>query len=361
MIELKTLSIISILLMSIFTIAILSSNHFVYSLDATTTVVIPHPSSTHIGQPITFKANVPDTGGAAGSPTGTVSWNDGGAGGSFSSYTCTLATSPTTVSNCSVVYTPPSSVGSVTINATYPGDSTHAGSSGISALTVNLRATTINIRIIDECCNFVGGFIPVHIKVTDSSAGVKSPPRYYSLILSDNGAGGTFRGTCPYIQPANSGEAFSTCFATYFAPARVVSPNITATYVPNDVRDGTHAGSSLIAGLTLPPRSTSTTVSANSSSIAHGTSIRYFANVYDATGGASSFPVGTVSWNDGSAGGSFSRSICNLTQFDSTNFRSICNVLYTAPATSGIVTITGTYGGEPVHISSSGHSTLTVS
>jgi len=341
--------------MSIISTTILASGPTAYSLDSSNTTVIPNPSSTHIGQPITFKATV-----LWHYATGTVSWDDGGAGGSFNSSTCTLATAQYIASNCSVMYTPPSSAGPVTIKATYGGDSTHAGSSGTSTLTVNLRATTTTLTLGSTCCYFVGGFIPFHIKVTDSSAGTKSPPRYYSLLLSDGGVGGTFKSTCPYIQPAFSGEAFSTCITDYRAPAGVVSLTINATYVPTDVRDGTHAGSSAIAVLTLPPRPSSTTVSANSSSIGHGDSIRYFVNVYDATGGAQSPPAGTVSWDDGGAGGSFGSSTCNLNQFDSSSHRSICNVLYTAPSSTGQVTITGSYGGEAAHSGSSGHTTLTV-
>ncbi len=105
----------------------------VYSLNTTTTAVTPNPSSVIIGNTITYTATVADTSVTPTTPTGTVSWSDGAAGGSFSnSASCTLDASGA----CTIVYTPSSTSGSVTITATYGGDSTHAVSSGTSSLTV---------------------------------------------------------------------------------------------------------------------------------------------------------------------------------------------------------------------------------
>ena len=74
-------------------------------------------------------------------PTGTISWSDGGAGGTFSnSGSCTLDSS-----SCTITYTPsttshvtvtPLSVGPVTITAIYSGDSIYDTSSGNSILPV---------------------------------------------------------------------------------------------------------------------------------------------------------------------------------------------------------------------------------
>jgi hypothetical protein len=87
---------------------------------------------------ITFTATVTDTSGAPTTPTGTVTWSDGGKGGSFSNGSqCTLSAVGSSSSTCSTTYTPPSTNGPVQITATYPGDSTHAASSGSSALTVS--------------------------------------------------------------------------------------------------------------------------------------------------------------------------------------------------------------------------------
>jgi hypothetical protein len=102
----------------------------------TTTTVTPNPSTALTSSVNTFTAKVTDTSGSPTTPTGTVSWSDGGAGGSFISPTCTLAGVGSSAS-CNVFYNTSSNAGSVTINATYGGDSSHFGSSGTSSLTVN--------------------------------------------------------------------------------------------------------------------------------------------------------------------------------------------------------------------------------
>ncbi len=106
-------------------------------LHPTTSSVTPNPSSVTEGGAITFTVTVSDTSASPTSPTGTETWNDGGFGGSFGgSSQCTLSSLGPSSSDCSITYTAPSSPGPATITAVYPGDSTHSGSSGSSALTV---------------------------------------------------------------------------------------------------------------------------------------------------------------------------------------------------------------------------------
>ena len=103
----------------------------------TTTVVSPNPASATAATPITFTATVTDTSTSSpSSPSGTVSWSDNGAGGSFLPGTCTLSSSSSSQSQCTVTYVAPLTPGSITITASYSGDSTHLSSSGRSSLTV---------------------------------------------------------------------------------------------------------------------------------------------------------------------------------------------------------------------------------
>ena len=103
----------------------------------TTTVVSPNPASATAATPITFTATVTDTSTSSpSSPSGTVSWSDNGAGGSFLPGTCTLSSSSSSQSQCTVTYVAPLTPGSITITASYSGDSTHLSSSGTSSLTV---------------------------------------------------------------------------------------------------------------------------------------------------------------------------------------------------------------------------------
>ncbi|HET6458951.1 MAG TPA: hypothetical protein VFG24_08755 [Nitrosopumilaceae archaeon] len=116
-----------------------SGNPIIIACHSTGTKVVPNPVTTTVSKSIIFHAMVGDKSSTKTNPTGTVSWSDGGAGGSFSSGTCTLAPfgSSTSVSTCAITYTAPSTVGTVTITATYSGDSTHRTSVGTSTLTVS--------------------------------------------------------------------------------------------------------------------------------------------------------------------------------------------------------------------------------
>ena len=115
-------------------------------LDPTTTGVTPNPSSVAAGKPITFIATVTDTSSTPTTPAGTVSWSDGGKGGSFSgSGLCTLSTASSSSGTCSTSYTAPSTGGIVTITASYPGDSAHSSSSGTSSLTVIASTSSLGL------------------------------------------------------------------------------------------------------------------------------------------------------------------------------------------------------------------------
>src|SRR3954454_13836276 len=129
----------------------------------TTTQAAPpavHTTSTNVScspNPVTYGASsvctatVTDTA-ASGktAPTGTVTFNNGGASGTFIGPTCTLGSPTSTSSSCSVGYTP-SAVGTGThaIGASYGADSTHSGSSGSTNLTVAKAAATVKVTWAD--------------------------------------------------------------------------------------------------------------------------------------------------------------------------------------------------------------------
>src|SRR5437899_5865044 len=99
--------------------------------------VTPNPASNQ-GSQITFAARVVDTSSSPTTPTGTISWSDGDAGGTFSQVSCALSTGV-----CTTVYIPPTGVASsITITARYQGDSTHLSASNTSTLTVIIQRST---------------------------------------------------------------------------------------------------------------------------------------------------------------------------------------------------------------------------
>jgi len=111
-----------------------STGTSILTLDAlhnTTTTVTPNVATVAQGSRVQFAATLVDTS-ISSIVTGTVTWSDGNAGGSFDDTSCTLSSN-----TCAVSYTPSTySTNAVTITATYGGDSTHSGSFGTAQSTV---------------------------------------------------------------------------------------------------------------------------------------------------------------------------------------------------------------------------------
>ncbi len=196
------------------------------NIDNTVTGVTGSPSPIFPGIATTLVATVSDTTTPSNTPTGTVSWNSGTAGGSFGP--CVY----TTISNnliCTVSYT---ASASGTISATYNGDTIHASSSG--TITVSKFSTTSSI------------------------AGLASVPRksltQYTVTVSDNTApsgtvnwkvsgGGTITSSCTLSTSISS----STCTVNFKAPPTARNVTITATYAG----DLTHSSSSVTIPVTI--------------------------------------------------------------------------------------------------------------
>ena len=105
-------------------------------LDTTNTIITPNPASVTRVKSIQFMATVSDIANAINIPTGTIQWNDGGAGGTFlNSGSCTLSSG-----SCSITYSAPSHKGTVQITGIYGGDLNHQSSTGASTLTVKSRS-----------------------------------------------------------------------------------------------------------------------------------------------------------------------------------------------------------------------------
>ena len=117
--------------------------------------ISPKQASTFPGNTLTFTATVTDTSTSPTTPGGTVTWNNGAAGGTFSnSGSCTLSGLESS-SSCNIQYTVPSTVGSITITGSYGGDSAHSASSGTSSLSL---PTTITISDQNSCESLGGSW-----------------------------------------------------------------------------------------------------------------------------------------------------------------------------------------------------------
>ena len=195
-------------------------------LRSTTTAVAPGTTSETVGNtsPVAYTATVTDTGtGTPSAPTGTVTWSDGGKGGTFGSTSCTISASTSSSSKCGATYTPASStpVGSITIAASYSGDGSHSTSSGSASISVGKRSTSTGIS--PSSLTIVHGTtIKLTATVTDTSAGTASSP---TGTVSWKISGVTATVSCALKA---SGTGVSSCGVSGLLP--VGSYTVTATY-----------------------------------------------------------------------------------------------------------------------------------
>lgn len=144
-------------------------------------------------------------------PGVTVTFSDGGAGGTFGTPTAVTGSN----GQASTTYTPASS-GTLTITAASAGYT-----SGTFTETITPAIKTLSATAGNNQSGFVSTALPVALTVTATSNG--SPVQGVTVNFSDNGAGGTF-GT-PSVVTGSNGTASST----YTLPATAQTINITAS------------------------------------------------------------------------------------------------------------------------------------
>jgi hypothetical protein len=216
--------------------------------DVTQTKISPSSGPIPLANQMTINALVKDIGGNPAVPTGSVSWDDGGAGGTIVPNTCILGQSGVYQSQCSISYTAPAgSLGaSVTLTANYVGDSSHLSSSGQSTFTVYLPAVmTISPSAVSATnarpVNFTG-------TVKDTSISASTPQG--TLSWNDGGAGGSFSKTTCNLAVTVPGS--SACWVMYTGPgaaAGAFTIMINASYTG----DSSHAPNSAISKISFTP------------------------------------------------------------------------------------------------------------
>ncbi len=302
------------------------------SLTAPTTSV--SPSTIDSGQSSTLSTNSSFSGGT--SPY-TCQWLQKAPGaGSYSnlggSFSCNAGDKPT------------SSTGTLSTTGAWSFELQVTDSSGppvtvtsnVVTVTVNTRTTSTTVTP-NPSSVVIGNTIAFTVTVTDTDSGTSSTP-IGTAIWSDNGAGGSFSngGSCTL--------SAGSCTIVYTPPAPA-SETMTATYGG----DTFHSVSSGTSRLTVTQRTTSTTVSCTSPVVINQGSA-CTATVTDTSPGTTSTPTGTVSFSSTGATGTFSPTSCTLSSGS-------CSVTFT-PSASGSTTVTGSYGGDSNHGTSSGTTSI---
>src|SRR6266581_4195645 len=261
--------------------------------DNTTTAVVCTPSSIAIGGTSTCAATVTDTVLASRTATGSVAFtlSAGTTGGVLSAASCTLA-----AGSCSVTFQGSTGAGTATVTGTYGGDANHNASpaSPAATITVNQDATTTAVVCTPNSI-LVGGTSTCTATVTDT------------VLASRTGAG---------------------------------SATVTGTYGG----DANHATSTSAAfSIAVGKDGTSTAVVCTPSSIAIGGTSTCAATVSDTTT-PSNTPTGSVAFtlSAGTTGGVLSAASCTLAAGS-------CSVTFQGSTASGTATVTGAYGGDTTH------------
>src|SRR6185503_4320722 len=201
-----------------------------------------------------------------GTPSGTVTVNDGNGG------TCS-ATLPAT--SCSLAST---SAGTKTLTANYGGDSNFKTSSGTAAHTVNKADTTTAISLVSPEPSVVGQSYTVTFGVTVNAPGAGTPG---GTVTVNDGNGGT----CSATLPATSCSLASTSAGP---------KTLTASY-GGDSNFNTSSGT---ASHTVNTRATMTQVTLGSTTIAEGSGTTVMVTVTDIEiAGTAITPTGLVAFS----------------------------------------------------------------
>jgi N-acetylneuraminic acid mutarotase len=223
-------------------------------------------------------------------------------------------------------------------NGTYLNTNEEASISNghTTVTTVTCSPSTVVANDVTSC----------NATVTDTNSTAATTPTGTVSFLSSGT--GTFTGTCT-LTTASSSSATCASPVTYRPTAVGTGSHIIrGTYSGDSTHNPSISTGSQSFTLTVTFRSTSTAVTCSPSSVLVNSGSTCTATVTDtATSGISSTPTSTVSFTAaGSATGSFSSASCSLSLGS-------CAVTFT-PHTAGGFTVTGNYGGDAMHSSSSG-------
>src|SRR6266581_5237828 len=309
-------------------------------LHPTSTTINCTPSTVVVDQSASCIATVTDTSSSsATAPTGTVAFTPGG--------TCILGGPSGASASCSVIVIPTSS-GTLSISASYSGDSTHSASSGSSSLAVNKRATSTMI-VCSPASVQIGQSSTCTASVKDTSPGTPGTPTG-TVSFTTKGGRGSFNSSPCSLLAVNSTNA--SCNVSYTpSGTKARTDTITGTYSPA-VSDTLHNGSSGTFSLVVTKgglHPTSTTINCTPSTVVVDQSASCIATVTDTSSSSATAPTGTVAFTPGGT--------CILGSPSGASASCSVTVI---PTSAGTLSISASYSGDSTHSASSGSSSLAV-
>src|SRR5437773_242560 len=297
------------------------SNAIIVKDNTTTTITSDTPDPSVVAQPYTVTWPAPVAHPGSGTPTGTVSVNDG---------TGASCSAPVAAGGCSLTST---TAGAKTLTATYSGDSNFNTSTSPGAPhQVNVRPTTTTVSCSPASVP-VGSPTSCTATVTDTGPATAITP---SGTVSFTNSGGTFSASSCTLSGTGSSASCSVTF----------TPNASeiGRATGRDGGDGTHDSSSGTTGVTASKHSTATGLVCDPS-VPVGSAASCTATVTD-TVATAPFPTGLVNFFADGAATPFTS--CSLSGSGVTQS---CSVSYT-PTTAGPHSIVAKYAGDGAHADS---------
>ena len=299
---------------------------------ATTTSVSASTSTPVVGQPVDYTATVAVPGTTGTTPTGTVTFTNGG-----TTVCAGVALSAGGTAACTQAYQAP---GQGTVTATYSGDSATQGSSGQAAVTVG-QALSLT-RVQPSPPNPVVGQPVTYTALVNVQAPDSEGPAPTGTVTFTNG--GTTVCTSVALSPVVPYTA--SCSETYQAAGTV---EVTANYSGDSATESS-SGSTTLQVNRAP---TSTSVSASPSKPVVGQPVVYTATVAlepPATNGPA--PAGTVTFTNGGT-----TACANVALSPAAPYTATCSVTYRGP---GSQMVTAAYSGDSSTLPSHGQAGVSV-
>ena len=226
--------------------------------------------------------------------------------------------------------------------------------------SVKYEPTDVTLSALDNTTTTVGlssatTQVGNTVTVTATVTGPDAPGNPTGKITFSSSGSGTFTPTTTCTLVATATPGVSECSVTHTPTAVETGNMITASY-PGDGNYVKSSGSS--SPLTVTTRTTTTKMECSPASVATGVASTCTATVTDTNAGTVTTPTGTVGFSSNGAGSFSPATSCTLVASATTGIAS-CSVTYT-PSAVGTQTITGAYGGDTTHASSSGGTSLSV-
>ncbi len=238
---------------------------------ADTTTLGSSPSSSTTGQMVTFTATVAPAAGSTGTPTGTITFEEG---------TSVLGTAPLGADGTATFSSATLAVGSHTITAVYSGDANFATSSGTTVQAITQAGTTTSLAA-SPSTSTAGQTVTFTATVTSAAGSTGTPT---GTVTFEEGT--SVLGTAPL--GADGAATFST------ATLAVGSHTITAVY-SGDANFATSSGTTVQA---ITQAGTTTSLAASPSTSTAGQTVTFTATVTSAAGSTGT-PTGSVTFEEG--------------------------------------------------------------